>query len=130
MQQMRNAVAMLAPEEACGLLSGRNEAGVYRVTAVIPVANELRSPVRYRMEPQAQIDAFNQIDAQGLELVGIYHSHPAGPPNPSPTDIAEAYYPETVYLIWSALADGWGCRAFLIQDRQVTPVKISGFNLE
>ena len=125
LQRMELDVAQRAPEEACGLLSGQIEAGNYRVTAVIPATNELHSPVRYRIDPHEQIAAFNQIDAQGLELVGIYHSHPAGPPGPSPTDIAEAFYPEAVYLIWSAPAGDWQCKAFLIQDGQIIPVKIS-----
>jgi proteasome lid subunit RPN8/RPN11 len=128
MQQMRRDVARRAPEEACGLLSGQNETGAYRVVEVIPTTNELHSPVRYRIDPHEQIAAFNQIDAQGLELVGIYHSHPAGPPAPSPTDIAEAFYPEAVYLIWSTLAGEWLCHAFLIQDQSVIPLEISVFD--
>jgi proteasome lid subunit RPN8/RPN11 len=127
MQQMRRQVADRAPEEACGLLSGQIEARIYRVAAVIPTTNELHSPVRYRIDPLEQIAAFNWIDAQGLELVGIYHSHPAGPMSPSPTDIAEAYYPEAIYLIWSAPAGEWQCTAFLIQDGQVAPVEIFVF---
>jgi proteasome lid subunit RPN8/RPN11 len=94
------------------------------VAAVIPTTNELHSPVRYRIDPKEQIAAFIQIEAQGLELVGIYHSHPAGPLDPSPSDIAEAFYPAAVYLIWSALASDWQCRAFLIQDGRVIPVEI------
>jgi proteasome lid subunit RPN8/RPN11 len=127
LQRMELDVAQRAPEEACGLLSGQIEEGCYRVTAVIPTTNELHSPVRYRIDPHEQIAAFNLIDAQGLELVGIYHSHPAGPPAPSPTDIAEAFYPEAVYLIWSAPAGDWHCKAFLIQDGQVIPVMISAY---
>jgi proteasome lid subunit RPN8/RPN11 len=125
LQQMQLEVARRAPEEACGLLSGQIEAGIFRVSAVIPTTNELHSPVRYRIDPLEQIAAFNLIDAQGLELVGIYHSHPAGPPGPSATDIAEAFYPEVVYLIWSAQTGDWQCRAYLIQDARVFPVGIS-----
>jgi proteasome lid subunit RPN8/RPN11 len=129
-QQMQREVARQAPEEACGLLSGQIEAGIYRVAAVIPATNELHSPVRYRIDPHEQIAAFNLIDAQGRELVGIYHSHPAGPPGPSATDIAEAFYPEAVYLIWSAQTGDWLCKAYRILDAQVFPVEISVFNPE
>jgi proteasome lid subunit RPN8/RPN11 len=130
LQQMQLEVARHAPEEACGLLSGQIEAGIYRVATVIPATNELHSPVRYRIDPHEQIAAFNLMDAQGLELVGIYHSHPAGPPGPSATDIAEAFYPEAVYLIWSAQKGDWLCRAYRILDARVFPVEISVFNLE
>jgi proteasome lid subunit RPN8/RPN11 len=124
MEHMCSEVSSNIHEEACGLLAGRIESGNYTVMKVIPVANELHSPVRYRMEPQEQIDAFNLIEAQGLELVGIYHSHPAGPPAPSMTDIAEAYYPEAAYLVWFSSAGEWQCRAYRIRDGWVTPLEM------
>jgi proteasome lid subunit RPN8/RPN11 len=34
-----------------------------------------------------------------LEILGVYHSHPRGPAVPSSTDVAEAYYPEWLYVI-------------------------------
>jgi proteasome lid subunit RPN8/RPN11 len=129
LQQMHLAVAAEVPEEACGLLAGLIQKETFQVREVFPITNELHSPVQYRMDPQEQIDAFNQIESQGLELVGIYHSHPGGPADPSPTDIAEAYYPEAVYLIWSHQAGKWQCNAFLIHDQRVDPVDISVMEL-
>ena len=38
---------------------------------------------------------------QGLEVLGFYHSHPHSAPEPSSTDLAEASYPDRVYLIVS-----------------------------
>jgi proteasome lid subunit RPN8/RPN11 len=111
-EKMRLDVARKAPEEACGLLAGVIQAGVYTVREVISTTNALHSPVRYRIEPNEQLAAFEQIDAAGLQLVGIYHSHPNGPDRPSQTDLAEAYYPEAAYLIWSRAGDEWRLRAF------------------
>lgn len=111
------------PNEACGLLGGR--AGV--VEQVIAVENAARSPVRYRMDPARQLEAMLAIEAAGLELTAIYHSHPNGPATPSLTDIAEAYYPDSLYLICSPDAHGqWRGRAFRIVKGQVseTPVVI------
>ena len=34
-----------------------------------------------------------------LSILGVYHSHPAGVAEPSPTDIDEAMYPEWAYVI-------------------------------
>jgi len=121
---MQDAVQSAAPEEACGLLAGGFGASTYRVRLVIPTTNILHSAVRYRIAPQEQLNAFERIEAAGLELVGIYHSHPNGPAHPSATDLAEAYYPDAVYLIWSAENESWECAAFLLQNGQVTPVKM------
>lgn len=108
------------PEEACGLLGGVG----HTTLAVVPVTNILKSPNRYRMDPSEQLHAFNQFEAQGLVLTGIYHSHPAGPSRPSQTDIDEAYYPDALYLIWSKSPAGWECRAFRIEGGSCSEVDI------
>ena len=112
-----------APQEACGLIAGIDD----RCLAVFPISNALQSPVRFRMEPHEQLDAFNHIDEKNWLLLAIYHSHPTGPAHPSPTDIAEAAYPEAVNLIWSPKDEGWHCRGFIIRDLQVheIPIRIS-----
>ena len=108
------------PEEACGLLGGTGNT----VFAVIPVTNILRSASRYRMEPGEQLRAFQRFEAEGTDLIGIYHSHPAGPAQPSETDIAEAYYPDAAYLIWALDIEGWKCRAFQLADGLFQEVEI------
>lgn len=113
------------PEEACGLLAGESRDEIYRTHTVIPTTNVLHSPVRYRIGPQEQLAAFNQIDEMESQLVGIFHSHPMGPDVPSLTDIAEAYYPEVVYLIWSRRTGEWRCRGFTIQDGEVGEVRVA-----
>ncbi len=61
----------------------------------------------------------------GLELVAIYHSHPRGPETPSPSDIAHAFYPDSVYLIVSlAMPDQPMVRGFRITDRRAREVAI------
>lgn len=114
-KKMREHVASLAPEEACGLAAGLN--GV--VLEVYPITNLLHSPVRYRMEPQEQFKVLQEIDRLGWELLAIYHSHPEGPAFPSPTDIAEAYYPEAIYIIWSPDGGTWSGRGFKIDNHQL-----------
>jgi proteasome lid subunit RPN8/RPN11 len=117
---MQADVGGRAPEEACGLVAGRDNIAL----EVIPVTNALHSPVRYRMDPQEQLEAFTRIEERGLEIVGIYHSHPSGPAQPSPTDIAEAFYPEAVYLIWSRSEQDWNVRGFLIEEEKVEEIRI------
>jgi proteasome lid subunit RPN8/RPN11 len=121
---MRRDVAGRAPEEACGLLVGRVEDGIGYILEVIPTTNALHSPVRYRIEPAEQLAAFNHMDETGMELVGIYHSHPNGPAGPSATDLAEAFYPEAAYLIWNGAGGAWRCAAFYLQSGAFHPIEI------
>lgn len=119
-QAMRLHVNAGLPLEACGLLAGREGT----VQKVIPVANHAHSPVRFRMDPVEQLQAFNWMEANGLELVGIFHSHPAGPDGPSPTDIAEAAY-AVVYLIWSRGVADWRVKGYWIEERRVTEIGLA-----
>jgi proteasome lid subunit RPN8/RPN11 len=105
---MLDHVLACLPEEACGILAGRQG----RVSQVRPIENVARSRFRFRMEPQAQVDALLEIEGQDLELLAIYHSHPSGPPGPSAADLAEASYPEAAAVIWCCDYRGWHARAF------------------
>lgn len=87
-----------APKEACGLIATRD--GV--PPRVIRCANAHPTPAtRYSIEPREQLRAFREMEANGEELLAIYHSHPATQAYPSPTDRAEAHYPEAFYVLVS-----------------------------
>ena len=100
LEEMLTHVISLWPEEACGLVGGLDG----RAARLYPVENTRHSPVAFEMEPLQQIKAMLAMEAEGLELIAIYHSHPDGPARPSATDVANAYYPNAVQLIIS-LAD-------------------------
>lgn len=109
------------PEETCGLIGGREG----RAERLFPIENIRHSPVAFEMDPLAQIEAMLAIEADGMEIVAIYHSHPSGPPNPSPTDIAQAYYPDAVYIIISlAKVTAPEVNAFTIRDGAVSTVDL------
>jgi proteasome lid subunit RPN8/RPN11 len=103
--------------EMCGLLSGRD--GV--VDRVWPVPNALNSPVAYRMDGPEFAQAMIGCD---FEPLGIFHSHPAGPPVPSPTDIAEAAYPDAIYVVISLQTTPPSVRGFMIIDGQVGEINV------
>lgn len=121
---MRAHVQSVAPLEACGLLAGSIAGKDFEVSKVIPATNIDRSPVRFRMDPAEQLAAFEWIDANELELVGIYHSHPNGPEFPSATDLSEAWYPQAISLIWTGASGKWRCRAFILHAGRFEPVEI------
>jgi proteasome lid subunit RPN8/RPN11 len=108
---MADHVRAHAPLEACGLLAGKDA----RVEKVIEVRNRARSAVRFAMDPVEQWNAFRWIDSHGLDLVGIFHSHPNGPAVPSPTDIAEAAY-AVVHVILVHTEEMWHARGFWLEN--------------
>jgi len=111
MQEMIDHASEHAPLEACGILAGKNR----KVHKVIRMRNQAQSPVRYLMAPADQLEAFNWMDSNGLELIGIFHSHPRGPETVSPTDIAEAAY-AVVHVILACLVTEWRIRGFWIEN--------------
>jgi proteasome lid subunit RPN8/RPN11 len=116
---MRDQVAAEVPLESCGLLAGAGDV----VQQVIPVPNALQSAVRFRFSPSTQLAAFEQIEREGMEMLAIYHSHPKGPVHPSPTDIAEAFYP-VVYAIWSLQDGEWQVKGFWIENGVFSEVSL------
>lgn len=73
------------PLEAVGILGG-NGGHAYRR---IPLPNVLGEK-RFLAEPYAQFQALRQLSAEGMELLAVYHSHPAGGVQLSPDDLAFA----------------------------------------
>ncbi len=91
---MLRAAVDAAPREACGLLVGRRR----EVVRVVPAANSDPSPARYTIAPEDHFAALRAARRDGFEVIGAWHSHPHGGPEPSPTDSAEAA-PDFFYLI-------------------------------
>jgi [CysO sulfur-carrier protein]-S-L-cysteine hydrolase len=83
------------PRECCGVLLGTDDG----ITQAIRSPNLAEGPTRFLLDPKAHIDARRTARAQGLDVVGFYHSHPYSQAYPSATDLAEAAYPECVHLI-------------------------------
>ncbi|GAB7019339.1 desampylase [Halostagnicola bangensis] len=97
------------PNEICGVLGGSFGVDESRVRSHYPAENAARNTrTRYRLDPEEQLEIFDQLEARGEEIVGFYHSHPRGPLEPSETDAAWATWPDRSYLIVSLGADGSG----------------------
>jgi proteasome lid subunit RPN8/RPN11 len=125
-ESMRSHVETCRPFEACGLLAGRDGF----VERVFPVPNASQSPTRFRMDAAAQLSAFRDLEELGLELLGIFHSHPRDNPDdgavlagPSETDVQEAAYP-VVHVIWSRREGQWQANGFWIEQGTILEVPL------
>ena len=116
----------VAPNECCGLLAG-HAASVARVERVLPLANADESPTTFRADPADLLAAFESLDAAGLDLLGIYHSHPLTAAYPSPTDVTYARgYPGVVHVVVSLRdPDRPDVRAFRIDGARVSELSIA-----
>ncbi|HYX84811.1 MAG TPA: M67 family metallopeptidase [Gaiellales bacterium] len=103
------------PNEACGILAGVGDR-VERFHAAEP---DEPSPFYYRIDSRDQIRIMNAIEDDGMELVGIYHSHVSSPAYPSRTDAEQAFWPDAVYVIVSLAAGDADVRGFRIRDMAV-----------
>ena len=107
--------------ECCGLLAGREG----EITAIFPAVNMLASPCAFEIAPPELFRIFREMRVAHLEHLGIYHSHPLGPNEPSGKDVARAFYPDEAYFIVSpAPAAPQPIRAFSIRDGESTELTI------
>ncbi|MGD1212189.1 MAG: M67 family metallopeptidase [Candidatus Acidiferrales bacterium] len=108
--------------ERCGLLAGRD--GI--IAQAFAARNVASDPARgYEIAPEDLFKLMREIRGAGLDLLGIYHSHPNGENKPSPRDIERAYYPDAAYFIISPQPDAAKpVRAFSIRDGRATELTI------
>jgi proteasome lid subunit RPN8/RPN11 len=107
--------------ECCGLLAGREGT----ISAILPARNVLESATAYEIAPEELFTLFRRMRDLNLDHLGIYHSHPATDNAPSPTDIAQAYYPDAAYFILTPLPEAArSVRAFRIVDGRVTELTV------
>ena len=87
------------PYEACGLLVG--DATARRAVRFVPTTNVAASARIYTIDAKEHLVAERAAEADGLEIIGVVHSHTHSEPYPSPTDVAQAPDPEWSYIIVS-----------------------------
>jgi proteasome lid subunit RPN8/RPN11 len=106
------------PEEGAGFLLGR-DGNPRRVEAIFPLENARESTARhnrYLITPQAMLQAELVASKRGLDLLGVFHSHPDHPNQPSTYDLEWAL-PYFSYLITSVQSGvAVGSRSWRLRD--------------
>lgn len=92
-ERLQEMVCSGYPEETCGLLIGRQTEAAVQVLELVQARNlnRERAQDRYELDPDALLAADIKARDQGLEIVGIWHSHPDHPAKPSETDRSRAW---------------------------------------
>jgi [CysO sulfur-carrier protein]-S-L-cysteine hydrolase len=107
------------PDESCALLLGENDT----VVEILPMRNVDESPITFSIESTQLVHAYNLAESKGLQVIAIFHSHPAKP-SPSSTDRKFMEINPVVWLIYSTTE--WRLKAYVYDDdiKEVT-IKIT-----
>lgn len=102
------------PDEAAGFLLGTDRGDLRSVVAALPQSNRFdpdQRRRRYRIDPQEVLEAEQAAEARGLEIVGIFHSHPDHPPEPSEFDLEWSlpWYSYMITSVRSGIAENSRC---------------------
>ena len=112
------------PNESCALLLGNytNKENEIQVIETLSMKNSDASPTtRFRIDSQELINGYLRAEKMGLNVVGIFHSHPA-PPIPSSTDKIFMEINPVVWLIYSTLTNE--SRAYIYEQKKVREVRL------
>ncbi|HUY42931.1 MAG TPA: M67 family metallopeptidase [Acidimicrobiales bacterium] len=105
------------PNEGCGLLLGTS-AG--EVTAVVESPNVAGSARIYEIDPQVLLRTYRRADAEGVEVIGVFHSHTHSEAFPSPTDVKQAPDPAWHYVLISLRDPDAVVRSFRVLEGEVS----------
>ena len=106
------------PDEACGLLAGPAATG--DVARIYPTANAAASAKLYTVDPKDHLRADRDAEANGFEIIGVFHSHTHTEAYPSPTDVAQAPDPGWHYVLVSLEHPEPVVRSYRIVDGAIT----------
>lgn len=95
-EQLASIAKDALPNESCAFLLGRDG----RVIEILPMRNADESAVTFSIEPQELLRAYDLAEGKRLQVIGIFHSHPARPA-PSGTDRKFMEINPVVWLIYS-----------------------------
>lgn len=80
------------PQEACGLLVGKRLGDARLISSATAARNlSQRAADRYVLDPDHYLAADARARRDGLEILGIWHTHPDHPAEPSTTDLDRAW---------------------------------------
>ena len=109
--------------EICGLLIGKGGVSVYEVRFI---TNLLHLPMESKMEPLEMVEGIDEAEERGLEVVGIFHSHPKCPPKLSGRDLRGM---ELWPVVWLIISSDGETRAWILKGNEIEEVKIANLKV-
>lgn len=110
--QLEEHLEQAYPNEGAGFLFGRMTDEAFHVEGVMPLENswdEGSQRNRFRLTAQDALKAELNAAQQGTSVIGVFHSHPDHPAQPSQWDLEWAAWANFCYLI-TTVAQGEAAR--------------------
>jgi len=106
------------PFEACGVMVGRAEAEKVIVEGIFHARNlnVERARDRFLLDPKDFMAADRAAREKGLDIVGIWHSHPDHPARPSITDLEAAWEGYSYLIIATNVCGANDFRSWRLRD--------------
>lgn len=115
--QLVDIAKLSLPNESCALLAGKiKEMETYRdirVLEILVASNADKSIVSFSIDEIELIHLYEKAEDDGLQVVGIFHSHPSKP-IPSTTDLKFMKINPVVWLIYSSITCEF--RAYILTE--------------
>src|SRR5690606_28387897 len=106
LRRIADAAEAAYPGECCGLLVGiQHRNGDIEVKRAVPSRNLGKARDRFEIDPQLWVDLTRAHRGGPMRVVGLYHSHPDGPAQPSAIDLEAAWGEELAWLIVAVAGD-------------------------
>jgi [CysO sulfur-carrier protein]-S-L-cysteine hydrolase len=110
-----------APAESCALLFGKEEYNTSTVKEIFLTKNTENSPVNFTISNEELLRGYQEAERNGLDVIGIFHSHPHSEARPSSTDKKFMMINPVVWVIFSNVQDQ--LNAFVLES-EISPVLI------
>ncbi len=98
---------MNSQNESCALLFGKKENEKLVIKEVFLAENIEKSPVNFTISNEQLIRGYKEAEEKGLEVIGIFHSHPNSEPYPSITDKKFMEINPVAWVIFSNVSKGF-----------------------
>lgn len=109
------------PNESCVLLFGKKVNEKITISEIYLTENIEKSPINFTISNEQLIHGYKIAEEKGLEVIGIFHSHPNSDPYPSETDKKFMRINPVTWVIFSLVTNEF--KAYLYES-DVIPVSI------
>lgn len=118
---------MNSQNESCALLFGKKENEKLVIKEVFLAENIEKSSVNFTISNEQLIRGYKEAEEKGLEVIGIFHSHPNSEPYPSITDKKFMEVNPVPWVIFSNVSKGF--KAYMYESDVIEiPMIIESFS--